>query len=148
MKTFELFALKRKEHREKAQRKMETPLMEEDWVVLCHALCQSIGEEARSDMVNIGVKKAGQRLAGMGKLAWRESDKEPFFSPKTDLQAAFNKRSELREAFVEVSYVDFHKAMKVCEEQPATVKGRKKEILFHRRRMCLNLRVFMVCVQR
>ena len=38
----------------------------------------------------VGVKKAGHRIAGLGNLAWRKSEREPFFSPKKDLQAAFS----------------------------------------------------------
>ena len=79
---------------------------------------------------NIGVKKAGHRIAGLGKLAWRKSAKETFFSPKMDLQAAFNKRSDLREALSEVWIVAVHKAIKkVCEERHVTVEGSKSSYI-------------------
>ena len=51
---------------------------QEDWVVLCQALYQWIGEEEWSDMhdilakrvsKHIGVKKAAQRIAGVANLA-------------------------------------------------------------------------------
>ena len=113
-----LFALLREEHRSSLQTQStfseETgpPLMEEDcFVFLCRSLYQPIAEEKWSGM---------HRIADLGKLAWRRSDKEPFFSPKTDLQVSFNKRSELREALWNV---DNHKAMKVCEERHTTVEG-------------------------
>ena len=77
--------------------------MEEDW--LC---CVKRFTFARRRMVwharqcegarnEMGVKKAGQRIGGLGRLAWRKSDKEPFCSPKMDLPVAFKMRSELRE---------------------------------------------------
>ena len=49
--------------------------------------------------------------------------KEPFSSAKRDLQAAFNKRSEVREAHLQVWNVDIHKAMKACEKRHVTVEG-------------------------
>ena len=62
---------------------------------------QSIGEEEWSCMheslnevcEKIGVKMAGHRISGLGNLARRKQEKEPFFSSKKDLQAAFNERS-------------------------------------------------------
>ena len=63
--------------------------MEEDWVVLCHRLLfQSIKEEEWTEMHEtlkevtrrIGVKKDGQRIAGLGRLAWRNLWKESFLS--------------------------------------------------------------------
>ena len=84
--------------------------MEEDRVVLCQALYQSIGEEEWTEMHerkkevfrNIGVKKAGQIIAGLGKVAWRKTGRNLFFSAKNDLEAAFNRRSVLRESLQEV----------------------------------------------
>ena len=71
----------------------------------------------------VGVKKAGRRIAGSGKLALGKSDKEPLSSPNRDIPAAFNERSELREALLDIWNVDILKAMKVCEERHVTVEG-------------------------
>ena len=65
----------------------------------------------------------------MGKLAWRKSDKETFFSPKMDLEAAFNKRSDLREALLEVWIVDIHKAIKkFVKSDTSQLRGRRVRI--------------------
>ena len=56
-------------------------LMDDDWVVLCRTLRHSFGEEEWIEMheklkdvcKKIGVKKAGQKVAGMGKSAWRKT---------------------------------------------------------------------------
>ena len=77
-----------------------------DGVVLCQALCKSSGEEEWTDMFEklrevcrkIGVKNAGQRMAGLGKVAWRKTEREPFLSARKGLDAAFNRKSELRES--------------------------------------------------
>ena len=66
--------------------------MEEDLVVLCQALYQSIGEEEWSGMheslKEVGVKKAGRRIAALGNLAWRKSEKDHLFSSERDFQVA------------------------------------------------------------
>ena len=49
----------------------------------------------------MGVEKAGHRIAGLGKLACSKAEREPFFSPKKDLQTAFSKRSTLVESLLE-----------------------------------------------
>ena len=65
--------------------------MDEDLVVLCQALYQSIEEEwtemherLQELCWEVGVKKAGQRIAGLGRVAWRKTEKEPFFSKRRD----------------------------------------------------------------
>ena len=71
--------------------KRRSSLMEEDWVVFCQALFQSIKEvaciERRGKLKKvtwkIGVKKkAGQRGAGLGKLACKTTSKEPVGQPR------------------------------------------------------------------
>ena len=57
---------KRNAHRQYPKRNREPSVMDEDCVVLCQALYQSIGEEE-------WIKKAGQRVAGPGKVAWRKT---------------------------------------------------------------------------
>ena len=57
-------------------KKWEPPLMDEDWVVLCQALYQLIGEEEWPKMHErfeeacrkTRAKKAGQRIAGLRKV--------------------------------------------------------------------------------
>ena len=61
----------------------------------------------------IEVKEAGQRIAGLGELAWRKSDRGLFFSPKEDLQAAFNKRD--RESLLEAWNVDIQVQVEASE---------------------------------
>ena len=68
-------------------------------------------------------------LAGLGKFTWRTSNKE-FLSPKRDLQAIVNKRSELREALLEVCDVDFHKAMKICQGRRVTFEATENSFFF------------------
>ena len=66
--------------------KWGAPLMDEDWVVLCPALCQSILQEEWIDMPKqlkddcrkIEVKNAGQKVAGLGKVAWHKNQEELF----------------------------------------------------------------------
>ena len=40
-------------------------------------------------------KKAGQRMAGLGKVAWRKTLKGVFFSAKKEQETAFNVRSAM-----------------------------------------------------
>ena len=102
-----------------------------DGVVLCQALCKSSGEEEWTDMFEklrevcrkIGVKNAGRRMAGLGKVAWRKTEREPFLSTRKGLNAAFNRKSELRESLLEAWNVDIHKALRICEERHVTVEG-------------------------
>ena len=61
-----------------------------DGVVLCQALCKSSGEEEWTDMFEklrevckkIGVKNDGQRMAGLGKVAWRKNGEGTFLISK------------------------------------------------------------------
>ena len=57
-----------------------------------------MNESLKEVDINIGVKKASHRFAGLGNLAWRMPENERFFSPKGDVQASFSKRSSLRES--------------------------------------------------
>ena len=109
---------------------MRPPLIDEDSVVLCQALYQSIEEEwtemherLQELCWKVRVKKAGQRIAGLGRVAWRKTEKEPFSSAKKGLGIAVNRRSALRESLSEAWNVDTHKALRICEEQHVTVEG-------------------------
>ena len=72
------------ENTSKIPSKMGSPLMDEDLVVLCQAPYQSIKQEEWAEMheeqkevtEKIGVKKAGQSVVGLGKVAWRKTQKE------------------------------------------------------------------------
>ena len=98
--------------------------MDEDWVVLCQSLYQSSGRRVDRHARNVQkkvcrkmrVKKVGQRIVGLGKVAWRKTEKEPFFSSKSCMQQ--------KVGTVGVSDVDIHKALRFfCEERHATVEG-------------------------
>ena len=61
-------------------------------MVLCRALCQSTGDEEWTEMherLNISVQGNGSKdnrtkAAGLGKVAWRKTLKEAFFSAKEE----------------------------------------------------------------
>ena len=66
----------------------------------------------------IGVKTAGQRVAGLGEVAWRKTSKESFFSAKVEREQTFKRRSELRESFW---MVDMNQALRKCEGRQVEV---------------------------
>ena len=72
------------------------PLMEEDWVVLCQALYQSIGEEERFGMHFLEVRMAGRVINGLDNLAWRK--------------------------LLETWKVHTHKALRICEDRQFQVE--------------------------
>ena len=106
--------------------------MEGDWVAICQALHQ-VSEAAewreRERCTNkvkevskcTGVKKAGKRVAGLGKLPWRKEEEQRFISEKDELILAHERRSELRERLLEVSKVDAAQALRRCEERQLEV---------------------------
>ena len=49
-----------------------------------------------------GVKKAGQRVAGWGKLAWRNEEGQSFFSDREEPITSYERRSGIRERLLEV----------------------------------------------
>ena len=49
----------------------------------------------------IGVGKAGQRVAGRGKVTWKRTSKEAFLSANVEQERAFHRRSDL----CEISFV-------------------------------------------
>ena len=64
----------------------------------------------------INVKKAGERVAVLGKVSWRKIPKEPFFfSAKLEQHCASNGRLELRETLVPMWSVDTHRALRMCD---------------------------------
>ena len=79
-------------------------LVEEDWATICQALYQrkeavECGEshyKMKELSKCIGVKTAGQRAVGLGKLAWRKEHGQRFFS-EHELISALESRPELRE---------------------------------------------------
>ena len=77
-------------------------------MVLRQAPFQSIKEEEWMEMherlnevtKKIGVKKAGQRVVGLGEVGWRKTSKESFFSTKVEQERAIDRRSVLRECLL------------------------------------------------
>ena len=69
------------------------------------------------------LKKAGRIIAGLGKEAWRKREKELFFSAKRGQEAAFNRRSALRESLLEAWNVDMHKSLRIGEQRHVTLEG-------------------------
>ena len=86
--------------------------MDEDLVVLCQALYQSIEEEwtemqerLQELCWEVGVKKAGQRInywSGQGGVA--KDGEGTFLLEKKGLEIAVNRRSALREGFVRLPW--------------------------------------------
>ena len=70
--------------------------MEEYWIGLFQVVYQSIKEEEWTDMhvllkdisKKIGVEKAAQKGARLGKLAWRKTLGEDFFPPRKSRSAS------------------------------------------------------------
>ena len=80
-----------------------------------------VHESLKEVYKNIGVKKAGQRIARWGKLAWRKSDRELFLSSK-GLQAALNKRSAVWVSLLEALNAKIHKTLRICEDRPVQIE--------------------------
>ena len=111
-------------HKYNSKRKWEPSLMEWCCVKRCaNQEWTDMFERLREVSRKIGVKNAGQRMAGLGKVAWRKTEREPFLSARKGLDAAFNRKSELRESLLEAWNVDTHKALRICEERHVTVEG-------------------------
>ena len=77
------------EYVEDSKEEMESTLDTEGMAMLCQALYQSIKVEEWTENLKdvtemIGVKKAGQKVAGLGKVAWRKTSKESYFSAKVE----------------------------------------------------------------
>ena len=86
-------------HKYNSKRKWEPSLMEWCCVKRCtNQEWTDMFERLREVSRKIGVKNAGQRMAGLGKVAWRKTEREPFLSARKGLDAAFNRKSELRES--------------------------------------------------
>ena len=86
----------------------ELPLVEEDWV-LCQPLYRTNGVEEWREMQKalkevskkIGMKKAEQKVAGSGEVAYKE----------------LKRRSAICESSLKVGNVDIAQALRVCEER-------------------------------
>ena len=85
-------------------------LMELDWVVLAPGSfptgqMRGVDRDAREveRTKKIGEKKAGQRVAGLGNVAWRKTLKEGFFPVKEGQVQAFHRRSKLRASLLSIS---------------------------------------------
>ena len=75
---------------------------------------------------------------GLGKLAWRKTDKEHFFSAKNGLDAAFNSRIAPRESLLEAWCVDTHNALFV-KSDTSQMKGRRVRISRSKELMTLGV---------
>ena len=86
--------------------------MEEDWVVLCQALYQSIREEEWKEMQ--------EQQKGSLQEDWHML-REDFFSAKEEQVRAFDRRSALRERLLTVWRVDSHQGLRRCEDRQSEV---------------------------
>ena len=66
-------------------------------------------------------KRAGERVAGLGKLAWRETSKELVFSAKLERAQAFRRRSELRESLLTIWRTVLSQVWRMCQDPQAEV---------------------------
>ena len=94
-------------------------------MVLCQAVYQSIGEEEWIEMheqckslQTDGSEESDRRWTGPGKVAWRSTQNEPFFSAKDKQVEAFGRRSALRESLLSLWQVDINQAFQVFEDRP------------------------------
>ena len=69
----------------------------------------------------IGVKRAGQTVAGLGKVAWLKNARKYFFSAKDEQVQGFGRRSALRASLLSLRQVDIKPA--VCEGQQTEIKA-------------------------
>ena len=101
--------------------------MDEEWVVLCQALFQSIKEEEWTEKhkewkeVTRQVRKARQRV--VGKVALRKTSKESSSQPKLKQALVFNQRSPLRESLMSIWRVDIHQSLRTCEDRHVEVNA-------------------------
>ena len=59
----------------------------------------------------MGVKKAGRRVACLGKVAWRKTSRLSFFATKVEREQAFNRKSALRECLLSIWRSDINQAV-------------------------------------
>ena len=71
----------------------------------------------------MGVKNAGQRVVGLGKVAWRKTQEESFSSAKDEQVQAFGRRTALRKSLLSLCKVGFNQALRVCEGRQAQVEA-------------------------
>ena len=99
--------------------------MEEDSIGLVQAVFQSIKEEERTDMhvllkdisKKIGEEKAAQKVAGLGKLAWRKTLREDFFSPRKSISKLWTGDLRCAEVFLSIWRVDINQALRMSEDR-------------------------------
>ena len=82
-------------------------------------------ERLKSVCRKIGVKKAGQRLAALGKVAWHKTE--------------MDNMSDLRESLLAIWIVDIHKALRICEERHVAVEGSESSYISCDRVVCPRL---------
>ena len=97
--------------------------MEENSVVLCLEMREEEWierhEKVKDVSKHIGVKKAGQRVPGSGKVAWRKTVK----SAKEEQERALDRRSALRGSLLSIWNVDIHQALRMCEDRQVEVEA-------------------------
>ena len=81
--------------------------MDEDWVVLRQVLHLQVKE--KNGLTCLNRKKAGQRVAATGKVAWRKPLIDVLLSATKGQETVFNKRSALSESLLNFWNENMHK---------------------------------------
>ena len=87
----------------------------EEWV----EMHEKLKEVARQ----VGVGKAGQRVAGRGRVAWKRTSKETFLLANVEQERVFHRRSDLCEISLSVWRVDRRQALRMCEDRRVEVNA-------------------------
>ena len=65
----------------------------------------------------------GQRVVGLGKVAWRKTSEESFSPAQVEQERAFYRRSALTAPLLSRWRVDMHQASSMCEDRQDEVKA-------------------------
>ena len=87
-------------------------------------------EKLKEVCKQIGVKDAGQKVAGQGKVAWRKNATKPFFFAENKQVQVFGRRSALRESLLSLWQVDINLALWVCEDRQTQVDASETSYVF------------------
>ena len=128
-----------RKHTQDSQRQMETavdggrlgcvvsstvPIGEEEWL--------EMHKKLKDVCKTIGVKEAGQRVAGLSKVVWRKTQEIALLSVTGEQVQAFGRWSALRESLLSLWQVNINQALRLCEGRQAhlstdwMIRGRKK----------------------
>ena len=111
-------------HKYDSKRKWEPSLMEWCCVKRCtNQEWTDMFERLREVSRKIGVKNAGQRMAGLGKVAWRKRRGNLSYQQGRDWTLPSTESRNCGSLSLEAWNVDIHKALRICEERHVTVEG-------------------------